>query len=147
MTRPFLIHLLYMILGYALAVLVATTVVVVVMGLPTVLPDQGAQGSFYRYLKDFPMMFLFGLMITSLYALPGWLVTVIFAEWRSKRGRLFFAVTGFFTALLALILAGMGRGIFAEPLLHGASLVGGLCGGLAYWALAGKKSGGWKQTP
>ena len=49
--------------------------------------------------------------------------------------------------VLALIFAGMGQGIFAEPLLHGASLVGGICGGLAYWAIAGKHSGGWKQTP
>ena len=146
MTRPLLIRLLYMALGYALAVLVATTVVVAIVGAPTIFPDQGAWGSFYRFMQDFPMMFLFGLMMTSLYGLPGWLMTVIFAEWRNRRGKLFFALTGLWTALLALFLAGMGKGLFSEALLNIACLIGGVCGGLAYWAIAGKNSGNWKPS-
>ncbi len=145
MTRPILIRLLFMALGYALAVLVATTIVVAIMGAPTIFPDQGAWGSFYRFAQDFPMMFLFGLMMTSLYGLPGWLMTVIFAEWRTRRGKLFFAVTGLWTALLALLIAGMGKGMFSEALLNIACLIGGICGGLAYWVIAGKNSGEWKQ--
>ncbi len=144
-SKPFGIHLLFMALGYALAVLVATTVVVAIMGAPTVFPDQGRWGSFYRFIQDFPMMFLFGLMMTSLYGLPGWLMTVVFAEWRVRRGKLFFALTGLWTALLALLIAGMGKGLFSEALLSIACLIGGICGGLAYWAIAGKTSGNWKS--
>jgi hypothetical protein len=143
--RPFLIHLLFMLLGYALAVLVATTIVVAIMGAPTIFPDQGAWGSFYKFMQDFPMMFGFGLMMTSIYGLPGWLVTVIFAEWRDRRSRLFFAAAGVLTALLAMIIAGMGHGLFSERLLHGACLIGGLFGGLAYWAIAGKSSANWRK--
>ena len=145
LSKHILIHLLFMALGYALAVLVATTVVVTIMGAPTILPDQGKWGSFYHFAQDFPMMFLFGLMMTSLYGLPGWLMTVIFAELRVRRGRLFFAVTGLWTALLALLVAGMGKGMFSEALLNIACLIGGICGGLAYWAIAGKNSGNWKH--
>ena len=135
-----------MALGYALAVLVATTVVVAIMGAPTIFPDQGAWGSFYRFWRDFPMMFLFGLMMTSLYGLPGWLMSVIFAERRNRRGKLFFAITGLCTALLALIIAGgVGRGPLSQPLLSTACLIGGIFGGLAYWAVAGKTSGNWKS--
>ncbi len=144
MTRPFLIRLLFMAFGYALAVLVATTVVVAIVGAPTVLPDQGKWGSLYRFLQDFPMMFLFGLMMTSLYGLPGWLITVIGAEVRSSRGKTFFAIAGVLTALLAIVIAGMGKGIFSGTLLNIACPIGGFFGGLAYWAIAGKTSGDWK---
>ena len=145
MTRPFLIHLIFMLLGYALAVLVATTVVVLIQGLPTVFPDQGAWGSFYNYLNDFPMMFLFGLMMTAMYGLPGWLITVVAAEWQGKRGKYWFAVAGILTAILAILIASRGQRLFADWLLNGGILVGGFFGGLAYWAIAGKTSGNWKQ--
>ena len=134
-----------MLLGYALAVLAATTVVCLVMGAPTVLPDKGNWGSFYRYAQDLPMMFVFGLMMTALYGLPGWLVSVITAEIRDERRRFWFAAAGFLTALLALFLASRGTRMFAEPLFGAAILAGGLAGGLAYWAVIGKRSGNWKN--
>jgi energy-converting hydrogenase Eha subunit A len=147
MTRPFLIHLLFMLLGYALAVLTATTVVCIVMGLPTVFPDQGAWGSFQRYLKDFPMMFAFGMMLTAMYALPGWLISVVTAEIRNERRKYWFAVAGLLTALLAHLLSGGANyTIFADIFMTAAILAGGLCGGLAYWALTGRRSGSWKSV-
>lgn len=146
MNRPLLNHLLFMALGYALAVLVATTVVVLIQGLPTVFPDQGAWGSFYNYLNDFPSMFLFGLLMTAIYGLPGWLITVVAAEWRGERGKYWFAIAGILTAILAIVIASRGQRLFADWLLNGGILVGGFFGGLAYWPMAGKTSANWKQT-
>jgi hypothetical protein len=149
-SRPFLIHLLFMLLGYVLAVLTATTVVCVVTGLPTVFPDQGEWGSFYRYLDDLPAMFVIGLMMTALYALPGWLISVVTAEVRNEKRKYWFAFTGFVTAVLAhMISGGTNFAMFANiamtiSLLTVAILIGGFFGGLVYWALAGKRSGGWK---
>ncbi len=146
MTRPFFIHFLFMALGYALAVLVATTVVVLIQGAPTIFPDQGAWGSFYRYLNDFPAKFLFGLMMTALYGLPGWLISVVIAEWQGKRGKYWFAFAGVLTAFLAILFASRFQRLFDDWLMNGGILVGGFCGGLAYWAVAGKTSANWKQA-
>jgi hypothetical protein len=147
--RPFLLHLLFMLLGYALAVLVSVTIAVLIMGLPTVLPDQGNWGSFYSFWRDFPGLFLGGLTITALYALPGWLISVVIAEVRREQRRYWFAAAGVLTALLALLLAGMGRIPLSMPAMFFGSLIGGLFGGLVYWAVAGNRSGQWRlpQTP
>jgi energy-converting hydrogenase Eha subunit A len=145
MTRPFLIHLHFMLLSYALAVLVSVTIACVVMGLPTMLPDRGNWGSFYSFWRDFPGLFLGGLTITALYALPGWLVSVVAAEFRKERRRYWFAAAGVFTALLALFLAGTGRLPLSMPAMFFGSLIGGLFGGLVYWAVTGKRSGQWRM--
>ena len=133
-----------MILGYALAVLVSVTIACIVMGLPTVLPDKGNWGSFYAFWRDFPGLFAGGLYITSLYALPGWLISVVTAEFRHERSKLWFAAAGVFTALMALLLAGRGMGMISMPAMSIGSLIGGFFGGLAYWAAAGRSSGGWR---
>jgi hypothetical protein len=145
--RPFLLHLLFMLLGYALAVLVSVTIAVLIMGLPTVLPDQGNWGSFYSFWRDFPGLFLGGLTITALYALPGWLISVVIAEARRDQRRYWFAAAGVLTALLALIFAGMGRGLLSMPAMLFGSLTGGFFGGLVYWAVIGKRSGQWRSAP
>jgi hypothetical protein len=145
MTRPFLPHLLFMALGYALAVLVSVTIACVVMGLPTVLPDNGNWGSFYSFWRDFPGLFLGGLTITALYALPGWLISVATAEFRIEQRKYWFAAAGVLTALLALLLSGMGLGAVSMPAMFFGSLIGGFFGGLAYWAAAGKMSGQWRS--
>ena len=138
--RPFLLHLLFIILGYALAVLVSVTIACVVMGLPTVLPDNGNWGSFYAFWRDFPGLFAGGLMITSLYALPGWLISVVTAESRNERRKFWFAAAGVLTAFLALLLAGRGMAMISMPAMSVGSLIGGFFGGLTYWAAAGRGS-------
>ena len=142
MTRP--LHLLFMILGYVLAVLVSVTIACIVMGLPTVLPDKGNWGSFYAFWRDFPGLFVGGLYITSLYALPGWLISGVTAEYFNERRKYWFAAAGVLTALLALLLAGRGTGMISMPAMSVGSLIGGFFGGLAYWAAAGRSSGGWR---
>jgi hypothetical protein len=144
-SRPFLLQLLLMALGYALAVLVSVTIACVVMALPTVFPDNGNWGSFYSFWRDFPSLFLGGLTITAMYALPGWLICVIAAEYRKEERRYWFAAAGVLTALLALFLAGMGRGMLSMPAMFFGSVIGGFFGGLAYWAVAGRRSGDWRS--
>lgn len=135
---------LFMALGYALAVLVATTIACALFGLPTVLPDDGRWGSFHTYIRDFPAMFMVGGMMTAIYGFPGWLISVVIAEWKNLRSRRYFAVAGMLTAVFALLIAGRFQGLFPEVSLNLACLGGGFCGGLAYWAVAGKSSGQWR---
>ena len=144
MTRPFLLHLLFMALGYALAVLVSVTIACTVMGLPTVFPDNGNWGSFYAFWRDFPSLFLGGLSITAMYALPGWLITVVIAELRGERRKYWFGAAGVLTALLALFLSSTWIILLSAPAMFFGSLIGGFCGGMAYWAAAGRSSGGWR---
>jgi hypothetical protein len=147
MKRAILIHLLFMILGYALAVLVASAITVFVMFAPTVLPDDGAWGSAYRALRDLPVLLIFGAFYTALFALPGWLISVVTAEYRKEQRKYWFAPAGLATSILAhLIALGFVGKIFAEPLTVFGSLIGGFCGGLVYWAVAGKTSGQWKSN-
>jgi hypothetical protein len=147
MTRTLPLHLLFMVLGYVFAVGVATLTVCTLMGLPSVFPDQGQWGSFYRYLRDLPAMLYVGAIMTATYGFPGWLISVITAEIRSERRKFWFALAGLLTALLA---QGISRGrnftIFSDLFFTVAILIGGLCGGLAYWLAAGKRSGGWRKT-
>lgn len=146
MARTLALRGIWMLLGYALAVLVATTVVCIAFGLPTMFPDGGRYGSFYAYLKDFPMMFMVGGMMTAIYGLPGWLISVTMAERRGRQGKLWFALAGVLTAALAILIAGRFQRVFDETWLNIAILIGGCAGGLAYWALSGKNSGNWKSV-
>jgi hypothetical protein len=147
LTRPFLIHLFIMILGYVLAVLVASAITVFMIFAPTVFPADGAWGSAYRTLRDLPGMFLFGAYFTAVYALPGWLISVITAEVRNERRKYWFGVAGLLTAALAHFIDNQTTTSFSQPSIFIGSLVGGFFGGLVYWAIAGKHSGAWKTIP
>ncbi len=137
-----------MLLGYALAVQVAASITVFIIFIPTVLPDNGAWGPANKTLQDIVPLLLFGTVYTVIYALPGWLISVIAAEWRNKRCKIWFAIAGFLTAVLAQLIAyAFLGGLFAEPLTLIGSLTGGFFGGLTYRAVAGKRSGAWKSTP
>ncbi len=145
MTRAFLIHLFFMILGYALAVLVASAITVFIIFVPTIFPDQGAWGSAYRALRDLPAMLFVGAYYTSVYALPGWLISVITAEFRNERRKYWFGIAGLLTAVLAHFLNGQAMASFSQPSIFIGSLIGGFFGGLVYRAIAGKRSGAWKS--
>jgi hypothetical protein len=145
MTRLFLIHLVFMILGYALAVLLATTITLMLMGAPTVLPDQGRFGSFYAYWRDFPKMFISGLNMTAIFAFPGWLIAVCAAEIRKEQRKYWFGAAGVVTAIAALFMSGLGDALSQLPTLFVGALIGGFLGGLAYWAVIGRRSGDWRK--
>jgi hypothetical protein len=148
MTRPLLLHLFFMILGYALAVPVASTITTIVMIAPTVLPDQGKWGSFYLFMDDFPGWYYGGMWIAAIYAFPGWIVSVITAEIRKEQRKYWFAAAGVLTVLLAFTFTGFGRRIMTDPMIMFSTLIGGFFGGLVYWAMAGRRSGNWRNpTP
>lgn len=145
MRGALLIHLFFMLLGYALAVAVAASVTVIVIFLPTVLPDNGAWGSAYRTLQNIVPMLLFGAFYTAIFALPGWLISVVTAEYRNERRKYWFGMAGFLTAILAQLIAyAFVGGMGGEPMTLIGSPIGGFAGGLIYWAIAGRHSGAWK---
>jgi hypothetical protein len=147
MSRLLLLHILMMILGYALAVLVASSITVFIIFAPTIFPDDGAWGSAYKAWRDLPAMLAFGAYFTAIYALPGWLISVIVAELHNKRTKYWFGIAGILTAILAhLVDNGIAGGMFSTPIILFGSLVGGFTGGLVYWAIAGKRSGVWKSS-
>ena len=83
-----------------------------------------------------------------MYALPGWLITVVIAGFRRERRKYWFAAAGVLTALLALSLSSIWIILLSAPAMIFGSLIGGFFGGLAYWAVAGrKKSGQWRGPP
>jgi hypothetical protein len=137
-----------MLAGYARAVLVATLVTLTIFIAPSMLPDGGTRGSFFGFLRGFPAMLGFGLAMTATHAFPGWLATVSLAEWRRIVSVYYFAAGGIFTAFLAVAIMGGERlNLFASPSpLLLAAMVGGACGGLAYWRLAGRGSGAWRKA-
>jgi hypothetical protein len=144
-------RLVWMILGYAVAVLVATFLTVGLVVAVSALPDNGRLGSFYTLTKDVLAFAYVGLIVTSGYALPGWLISVGVAAWRGETRMVYFIITGGLTAILAhLILSGLaGSGpMFGLTGEMGGiflwSILGGLCGGLAYWRVALVRFGRWR---
>ena len=131
-------RLAYAFFGYLAAVLVAVTVTVFAMLAPTIFPDDGAWGSYYAYRRDLGDVFQLGLVFTFPTALPGFVLTLFVARRGRWMGWLPFASAGALTALLALEIVAlwMRASLFEMPpgmLLS--SLLGGFCGGCAYWAV------------
>ncbi len=145
MSRAFLIHFLFMLVGYALAVLVASTTISLIARLPSNSPDPYYWGRVFSYGPDIPGALLIGAYVAAIYALPGWLVSVIIAEIRKEKRSFAFAAAGVLTALLALYLADMGLELTSMSTLFFAFLTGGFFGGLVYWAVAGRHSGAWRK--
>ncbi len=142
MTRPLLTHILWMILGYAIAVLAATCVTVIALRYPTNLIKPGKILDF----SDLRSMFIFGLLATGPYAFPGWLISMITAEIRNERRGLYFAIAGLVTASVAVLLFGASAPDMASGLRFIVTcLIGGVLGGLVYWRTVGRNTAQWKQ--
>ena len=143
-------HIAWMFLGYVVAVHVATFVTVAIIVIVSTLPDNGMMGSYYRVISSAVSMLMIGLLITAVYALPGWLISVLIAAFRSIRHTTYFVIGGGLTALSAhVFFTGGGRdtmfgitGEFGLILLW--SMIGGLCGGWAYWRVAVVRFGRWR---
>jgi hypothetical protein len=149
----FLKRLPWMVLGYGVAVLVATFVTVALVVAASALPDNGLFGSYYKVIADMAGLAYVGLIVTSGYALPGWLISVGVAAWRAETRKGYFIITGGLTAVLAhLILSGFaGSGpMFGLTGEMGGiflwSILGGLCGGWAYWRVAIVRFGRWRLS-
>ncbi len=147
-------RLIWMVLGYAVAVVVATFVTVALVVAASALPDGGRFGSYYKVMSDVVAFAYVGLIVTSGYALPGWLISVVIAGFRAETRRLYFIITGVLTAHLAqLILAGFAGGgpMFGLTGEMGGiylwSMIGGAFGGWAYWWVAMVRFGKWRVEP
>jgi hypothetical protein len=133
--------------SYIIAVLTASAGTTAAYFLPTVLPDDGAWGSFYRQRDSLPMFFMIGVYITFPTALPGFIaamtVAIIF-RWR----RWFeYSIAGAVNVLPSFLVlkAVMGGPLFSSPGLPTACALGGFAGGFAFWLLVGHRIGGWRR--
>lgn len=130
-------------LGYAAAVTVATLVAVAVAFLADYLDSAAGRPGAGPSFAEIPMWLAFGWMVTALHALPGFVAAVAYAEVNSESRNWWFAGAGVATALAATLIGSHGHGLFPDMAMNFGVLLGGAIGGIAYWAVAGRTSGGW----
>ena len=121
--------------GYVIAVLVAVLVAAALSLVPTVFPDDGKWGSFYRELEMLHFVVLMGLMYTAMTALPGYVITLVLAHRNCWHGVGFYVAAGVLTALLAHFLLALFFGgffLFGMNIFY-ASFPGGAAGAYSYF--------------
>lgn len=141
MIRRFLTHFLAMLLGYILAVATCSAIILIFLSLPTSL--QGDSGWASNPLGNVTGRLLILTQITAIAALPGWALSALISELALLRGKLLFALAGFFSAALAYALFNALLDTQLETGMTISTLIGGLFGGLVYWAVAGRNAGIW----
>lgn len=135
------------IFGYAIAVLVASAFIHLLV--------LGSQGAVPEEIPSVGKSLIVSIPLTALFVayfafFPS-LAAVLLAELLDRRGWLLHALGGIMVAVVALGLFWLA----AEPTLDdlaslGASrfaafvMGGGIAGGLAYWAVAGRSAGNWR---
>lgn len=141
MSGRFLPHLGFMILGYFLAILVASLVLLLVISLPYF--SQNTSGWSNFIWKGYGGGLTVLMFIMGLVAFPAWVATAIICELTALRSKYFYAFMGLATAFLAhFFFNGMDVShIDAAYLVP--SLISGVSGGLTYWAFIGKHAGAW----
>ena len=116
---------------------------------PSALPDDGAWGSIYANLRQGQSVLFGGLMITVPTALPGFLIAVFFSILGRWRSWIPFTLAGGANGLVSWLVLGSYLGqLFwpVEPGILAASGIGGLAGGVAYWAATGQVTAGWRRV-
>jgi hypothetical protein len=151
MTRPVLIHLLFMLLGYVLAVLVSTAITLIFMNIASHSPIFSNSRSYLGFSRSFQSVFTIVATLVTIYTFPCWLITVVIAEARNERRWRWFAAAGALTAILAISIASFVSGRWQEmldqPLYFSGAAIGWFLGNMVYWAAAGRRSGQWRQVP
>ena len=98
-----------------------------------------ANGSIRALLPDLPGIFMIGFFWTFLCALPGFVVAILFAERQRWSGWPAYAAAGFANVVLSLaIFSGLAGSPFDMPFMVVGAFAGGLAGGAANWAGAGR---------
>ena len=141
MIRAFLSHFLSMLVGYILAVIVCAAIILFIISLPT--PLQGSSGWASDPLNNVSGRLLTLAQITAIAALPGWVITALISELALLRSKWLFALAGCFSAALACFLFNALLDTQMDTGMNVSTLVGGLFGGITYWAIAGKNAGNW----
>jgi hypothetical protein len=137
-----------MLIGYLIALAVSAAVIVFQI-LAFVFLDF-SPASIDLFTSSLLQFYLVAIVYLGIFAFPGWLLMATIAKWQGAERKLWFVLGGAFVGLTAVILetTTMMGGFFydfpKEMLL--VPLIGGLVGGIAYWAVVGKHSGTWKAT-
>ncbi len=126
-------------LGYAMAVIAATAVTVVLVAVGTLLAGDAETRTMAEFVDDWATLAFIGLIVTAVSALPGFLA----ALWAAARGPWTgwsqFAFAGSADAVAAVLLTSL---FFWDILMTVwillACVVGGFVGGAAYWIAAGR---------
>jgi hypothetical protein len=147
-------RVLFMLLGYVLAVLSASILTVICVVVATEVLNLGKPPKPIGILEDVGMLAMVGVTLTAVYALPGWALCAGLAEWFDERRRWFFVSAGGLNAVLAhALLLYSSDGTTGERyyvsqfgLVILLSVLGGLCGGWVYWRLAGRNAGAWRAS-
>jgi hypothetical protein len=144
--RP-LVHLLRMLLGYLAAVVAAAVTVSAILAFNRSTPPDLANASTITVLLDtldgFAAVSVFAAMFIAVFAFPVWLIIVAIAEWRAIQNPAVYALAGMIAAVPLLIAKSADEPNKLAFWLMG--LFAGFVGGLVYWAIAGRRSGNWKQ--
>lgn len=144
-TSSFSIGLISTVLvAYAAALIVATAAGLAIVMASAVLADPGRFSSFAITLNELIPVWLAMLMLTAIFASPGYVITLLLSYLLGQRGRLFFAAAGAVTAFLAALLLSMWNGkldsFFSYALTIWGVYPAGALGGLAArWALFGRR--------
>jgi hypothetical protein len=151
MSRPLLIHMAFMALGYIMAVAVATTIFVGALGLaalalnqPSYFPFIGDDTGYINYWLEVPRTTVMGFFITGIFAFPVWSLSALYAEIKGEQRRYWYCGAGAVAGVAAFVTVGLGGNFMSAPLHTLDASLSGLLGGLTYWAIAGRHSGAWK---
>ncbi|GAB5507195.1 MAG: hypothetical protein JJ969_00810 [Rhizobiaceae bacterium] len=145
MTRLFgvLLRLVVILVGYSLAVLMAVLFIHVLawgsLGFGSGTEDPVAQWAT-------AISVLLSTLFISYYAFLPSAVLITISEMRAIRSWLYFALSGGAVALCVVVLRAMDRTADSAVVpVDAVTIAAGLAGGIAYWLIAGRNAGGWRQ--
>lgn len=135
------------IVGYLLAVVVSSFVFLSTVQIIGVLPDLISNGihfenggSYAFAIKSFFSFLIAGCMLTGITALPGFVLTLIAAQFLKTDHLVYFSLCGVLTAILAAFVLGYGlgdRSMMNDILSDRVALcIGGASGGFVYGLFA-----------
>lgn len=125
--------------GYAAAVIVAVVISVGLFALLANLFDPGGNEPFLNSPDDLVLPIEYGLIVTAVFAFPGFVIALVLSIVRQWKRWWFFAVAGAANAIFSLAIFGAyGNGSIMPIGLILPCLPGGLAGGYVYWLVAGR---------
>ena len=142
----YLLRFLFIVIGYALAALAASLFLnLLVMSAVDLGHDEPLPVALGSMLFSVPLV---ALWIAYIAFFPA-MLAILLGEMLGKRDWLYYALTG---AVAAAIVIGFmtgtsetGHDLAADPGFALAVIASGMFGGIAYWLVAGRSAGAWRQ--
>jgi hypothetical protein len=148
MFRALIFHLALMIAGYVSAVFIPAGILVFfTINMIAVFEFSNVIFVLHNVWAQVDNVFPVAVSMTAIFGFPGWLVAAFFSEFHNIRRKYWFAVAGAVNTLLAIAI---GRnplsrmGMLNDPAVIASLVCCGFIAGLAYWRIAGWRSGLWK---